>query len=130
MSEHLECRQFDVLECVPESDAKMLGSFIVGIPTMTVREFQNGYPSFELESAILESISSEERRKIGLHLWVKLKAETRFIVRSRRTDLPRRSREEVLGFLEVRQGGLVKVLLEPVWKGHVFVVLRYRPHIS
>ena len=51
MSEHLECRQFDVLECVPESDAKMLGSFIVGIPTMTVREFQNGYPSFELESA-------------------------------------------------------------------------------
>ena len=60
----------------------MLGSFIVGIPTMTVREFQNGYPGFELEPAILQSISSEERRKIGLHLWVKLKAETRFIVRA------------------------------------------------
>ena len=82
MSEHLECRQFDVLESVPESDGKMLGSFIVGIPTMKVREFQNGYPGFELEPAILQSISSEERRKIGLHLWVKLKAETRFIVRA------------------------------------------------
>ena len=82
MSEHLECRQFDVLESVLESDGKILGSFIVGIPTMKVREFQNGYPGFELEPAILQSISSEERRKIGLHLWVKLKAETRFIVRA------------------------------------------------
>ena len=82
MSKHLECCQFDVLEPVPDSDAKMLGSFIVGIPAMTFREFQNQCPGFELEPAILRSISSEERRKIGLHLWVKLKPETMFIVRA------------------------------------------------
>jgi hypothetical protein len=91
MNEHLECRQFDVFEPVPDSDAKMLGSFIVGIPAMTFREFQNQCPGFELEPAILRSISSEERRKIGLHLWVKFKPETIFIARTSRPypgDIP------------------------------------------
>ena len=91
MNEHLECRQFDVLEPVPDSDAKMLGSFIVGIPAMTFRAFQNQCPGSELEPAILRSISSEERRKIGLHLWVKFKPETMFIARTSRPypgDIP------------------------------------------
>ena len=65
MSEHLEYRHFDVLQPVPQpvpnSDAKMLGSFIIGIPAMTFREFQNNYPDFEPEPAILRSISPEER---------------------------------------------------------------------
>jgi hypothetical protein len=91
MNENLECRQFDVLEPVPDSDAKMLGSFIVGIPAMTFRAFQNQCPGSELEPAILQSISSEERRKIGLHLWVKFKPETMFIARTSRPypgDIP------------------------------------------
>src|SRR5580704_1203333 len=71
MSEHLEYRHFDVLQAGPDPDAGMLGSFIIGIPAMTFREFQNNYPGFEPEPAILRSISPEERRKIGLHLWAK-----------------------------------------------------------
>jgi hypothetical protein len=59
----------------------MLGSFIIGIPAMTFREFQNNYPGFKPEPAILRSISPEERRKIGLHLWAKMKPDTMFIVR-------------------------------------------------
>jgi hypothetical protein len=69
----------------------MLGSFIVGIPAMTFRAFQNQCPGSELEPAILRSISSEERRKIGLHLWVKFKPETMFIARTSRPypgDIP------------------------------------------
>ena len=81
MSEHLEYRHFDVLQPGPDPDARMLGSFIIGIPAMTFREFQNNYPCFEPEPAILRSISPEERRKIGLHLWAKMKPDTMFIVR-------------------------------------------------
>ena len=81
MSEHLEYRHFDVLQPGPDLDAGMLGSFIIGIPAMTFREFQNNYPGFEPEPAILRSISPEERRKIGLHLWAKMKPDTMFIVR-------------------------------------------------
>jgi hypothetical protein len=44
MSEHLEYRHFDVLQPGPDPDARMLGSFIIGIPAMTFREFQNNYP--------------------------------------------------------------------------------------
>jgi hypothetical protein len=86
MSEHLEYRHFDVLQPVPQpvpnSDAKMLGSFIIGIPAMMFREFQNDYPDFELDPAILRSISPEERRKIDLHLWATMKPDTIFIVRA------------------------------------------------
>jgi hypothetical protein len=82
MSEHLEYRHFDVLQPVPNSDAKMLGSFIIGIPAMMFREFQNDYPDFELDPAILRSISPEERRKIDLHLWATMKPDTIFIVRA------------------------------------------------
>src|SRR5271165_112290 len=76
MSEHLAYRHFDVLHPGPDPDAGMLGSFIIGIPAMTFREFQNDYPGFEPEPAILRSISPEERRKIGLHLWAKMKPDT------------------------------------------------------
>src|SRR6202790_1950499 len=82
MSEHLEYRHFDVLQPGPDPDAGMLGSFIIGIPAMTFREFQNNYPGFEPEPAILRSISREERRKIGLHLWAKMYPDTMFIVRA------------------------------------------------
>ena len=120
MNEHLEYRHFDVLQPGPDPDAGMLGSFIIGIPAMTFREFQNNYPGFEPEPAILRSISPEERRKIGLHLWAKMKPDTMFIVRVsgpcpediRRTDLWGRRREKVLDLLEVGQGGGVKVFLE------------------
>jgi hypothetical protein len=91
MSEHLEYRHFDVLQPVPNSDAKMLGSFIIGIPAMMFREFQNDYPDFELDPAILQSISPEERRKIYLHLWARMKPDTIFIVRASRPypgDIP------------------------------------------
>ena len=71
MSEHLEYRHFDVLQPVPNSDAEMLGSFIIGIPAMMFREFQNDYPDFELDPAILRSISPEERRKINRPLAAK-----------------------------------------------------------
>ena len=81
MSEQLEYRHFDVLQPGPDPDARMLGSFTIGIPAMTFREFQNNYPGFEPEPAILRSISPEERRKIGLHLWAKMKPDTMFIVR-------------------------------------------------
>src|ERR1700720_4279990 len=81
MNEHLEYRHFDVLQPGPDPDAGMLGSFIIGIPAMTFREFQNNYPGFEPEPAIQRSISPEERRKIGLHLWAKMKPDTMFIVR-------------------------------------------------
>jgi hypothetical protein len=110
MSEHLEYRHFDVLQPGPDPDARMLGSFIIGIPAMTFREFQNNYSCFEPEPAILRSISREERRKIGLHLWAKMNPDTMFIVRcqrtlsgrySRRTDLWRRRREKVLDLLKV-----------------------------
>jgi hypothetical protein len=47
MSEHLEYRHFDVLQPGPDPDAGMLGSFIIGIPAMTFREFQNNsYPRY------------------------------------------------------------------------------------
>jgi hypothetical protein len=82
MSEHLEYCHFDVLQPGPDPDARMLGSFIIAIPAMTFREFQNNYPGFERESAILRSISREERRKIGLHLWAKMNLEMMFIVRA------------------------------------------------
>jgi hypothetical protein len=82
MSEHLEYRHFDVLQPGPDPDAGMLGSFIIGIPAMTFREFQNNYPCFEPEPAILRSISPEERRKIDLHLWATMKPDTIFIVRA------------------------------------------------
>src|SRR5271157_359959 len=80
MNDHLEYRHFDVLQPGPDPDAGMLGSFIIGIPAMTFREFQNNYPGFEPEPAILRSISPEERRKIGLHLWANMKPDTMFIV--------------------------------------------------
>jgi hypothetical protein len=60
----------------------MLGSFIIGIPAMMFREFQNDYPDFELDPTILRSISPEERRKIDLHLWATMKPDTIFIVRA------------------------------------------------
>ena len=82
MSECLEYRHFDILQPVPDSDAGMLGSFIIGIPATRFLEFQNNDPDFPPELAILRSISPEERRKIGLHLWFKINADTIFRVRA------------------------------------------------
>ena len=82
MSECLEYRHFDILQPVPDSDARMLGSFIIGIPATRFREFQNNNPGFAPELTILQSISPEERRKIGLHLWFKMNADTIFRVRT------------------------------------------------
>src|SRR5271167_4549895 len=82
MSEHLEYRHFDVLQPGPDPDARMLGSFIIGIPAMTFREFQNNYPCFEPEPAILRSTSREERRKIGLFFCSSMSRHTMFIVRA------------------------------------------------
>src|SRR5271165_7095685 len=56
MSEHLEYRQFDVLQPGPDPDAGMLGSFIIGIPAMTFREFQNNHPYFEPEPATVREL--------------------------------------------------------------------------
>ena len=134
MSEHLEYRHFDVLQRVPQpvpnSDAKMLGSFIIGIPAMMFREFQNDYPTFELDPAILRSISPEERREdrpsslgydeagYDLHSPCQRTLPGRS---ARRADLWRRSREKVLDLLEIRQGGGVKVFLE----GDLFLLLSW-----
>jgi hypothetical protein len=79
-SDYLEYRHFDILQPGPDSGARMLGSFIIGIPTARLREFQDNNPGLEPESVILGSISPEERRKIGLHLWFKMNADTMFRV--------------------------------------------------
>jgi hypothetical protein len=82
MSECLEYRHFDILQPVPDSDVSMLGSFVIGIPETRFREFQNNNPHLAPELTILRSISPEERRKIGLHLWFKMNADTIFRVRA------------------------------------------------
>ena len=63
MSEHLEYRHFDVLQPGPDPDAGMLGSFIIGIPAMTFREFQNNSPCFKPEPAVLRASRGKRYEK-------------------------------------------------------------------
>ena len=75
MSDHLEYRHFDVLQPVPQpvpnSDAKMLGSFIIGIPAMMFREFQNGLPSAvtdDISSSVIDFSDEEIKERMSGNL--------------------------------------------------------------